>query len=44
MRTCNLCNGELVEIDEYGTVEECIKCGTIYQMLPMERSEDESAE
>lgn len=44
MRTCNLCNGELIEIDEYGTVEECLKCGTTYQMLPMERTEDESAE
>lgn len=41
MRTCNLCNGELVEIDEYGTVEECLKCGTIFKLLPMER-EDES--
>lgn len=42
MRTCNLCNGELIEIDKYGTVEECLKCGTTYQMLPMERNKDES--
>ena len=41
MRTCNLCNGELVEIDEIGT-EECLKCGTIFRLLPMEKSEDES--
>ena len=40
MRTCNLCNGELVEIDEYGAVEECLKCGTIYRVMPMGKSED----
>lgn len=37
-----MCNGELHEIDDIGT-EECQKCGTIYQVLPMERK-DESAE
>ena len=42
MRTCNFCNGELVEIDEYGTEEECLKCGTIFRLLPMERTKDES--
>lgn len=33
MRTCNFCNGLLEEIDDIGT-EECLKCGTIYQLLP----------
>lgn len=39
-RYCPFCNGTLEEIDKYGTVEECLKCGTTYQMLPMERTED----
>lgn len=42
MRYCNICNGELHEINEYGD-EECQSCGTIFRLQPMER-EDESAE
>lgn len=41
MRYCNICNGELEETDNIGT-EECTKCGTVYRLLPMERTEDES--
>ena len=39
MRYCNMCNGELHEIDDIGT-EECQKCGTIFKLVPMEKSED----
>lgn len=42
MRYCNICNGELQEINEYGD-EECQKCGTIFRLQAMERSKDESA-
>ena len=41
MRYCNICNGELHEINEYGD-EECQKCGTIFRLEPMGRTEDES--
>lgn len=44
MRTCPICNGELEEIDEIGT-EECLKCGTTYNLLGMKmRREDEPTE
>ena len=39
MRPCNFCNGKLEEIDQYGT-EECLLCGTIYQLLPMPRGDE----
>ena len=41
MRYCPMCNGALYEKDDIGT-EECEKCGTIFRLLPMERSKDES--
>ena len=39
-RYCPFCNGTLEEIDNYGT-EECVLCGSIFKLKPMER-EDES--
>lgn len=44
MMKCPLCNGTIVEIDKYGTEEECELCGTIYRIRPMENDKDESTE
>ena len=37
---CPICNGIIVETDKYGTEQECEYCGTVYRLLPMERTED----
>jgi len=40
MDNCAFCNGKLEYIDKYGTEQECLLCGTVYKMLPMERKNE----
>ena len=41
MSNCPYCGGKEIDLDEYGTVTECEKCGTVYRMMGMRRSDSD---
>ena len=35
--TCPICDGELVEKDQYGEIQECMLCATRFSRIPTSR-------